>query len=124
MGKNTKINFLLLQSESPGLKKSVSLLSLNTPNSNRKRRRLKETLAQLTRETDMSPFPPRKRPSAEHSLSIGSLLDISNTPESSTTSGGRAKNFHSDTLAMFKSSLHTSANSSGREVLQVLLQIC
>lgn len=83
----------LLQSESPGLKKSVSQLSLNTPNSNRKRRRLKDTLAQLTRETDMSPFPPRKRPSAEHSLSIGSLLDISNTPESSTTNGGRVEVF-------------------------------
>ncbi|XP_028942622.1 protein ECT2 isoform X4 [Antrostomus carolinensis] len=53
--------YLFEKSESPGLKKSVSLLSLNTPNSNRKRRRLKETLAQLTRETDMSPFPPRKQ---------------------------------------------------------------
>ncbi|XP_010284952.1 PREDICTED: protein ECT2-like [Phaethon lepturus] len=83
--------YVFEKSESPGLKKSVSLLSLNTPNSNRKRRRLKETLAQLTRETDMSPFPPRKRPSAEHSLSIGSLLDISNTPESSTTSGETPK---------------------------------
>ncbi|XP_037262852.1 protein ECT2 isoform X3 [Falco rusticolus] len=83
--------YLFEKSESPGLKKSVSLLSLSTPNSNRKRRRLKETLAQLTRETDMSPFPPRKRPSAEHSLSIGSLLDISNTPESSTTSGETPK---------------------------------
>ncbi|XP_021251951.1 protein ECT2 isoform X2 [Numida meleagris] len=80
--------YLFEKSESPGLKKSVSQLSLSTPNSNRKRRRLKETLAQLTRETDMSPFPPRKRPSAEHSLSLGSLLDISNTPESSTTNGG------------------------------------
>lgn len=39
----------------------------------------------------MSPFPPRKRPSAEHSLSIGSLLDISNTPESSMANGGIAK---------------------------------
>ncbi|KAM9274935.1 protein ECT2 isoform 3-T3 [Cariama cristata] len=83
--------YLFEKSESPGLKKSVSLLSLNTPNSNRKRRRLKETLAQLTRETDMSPFPPRKRPSAEHSLSIGSLLDISNTPESSTNNGETPK---------------------------------
>ncbi|KAM9183916.1 protein ECT2 isoform 4-T4 [Mergus octosetaceus] len=51
--------YLFEKSESPGLKKSVSQLSLNTPNSNRKRRRLKETLAQLTRETDMSPFPPQ-----------------------------------------------------------------
>ncbi|NXI43471.1 ECT2 protein, partial [Galbula dea] len=83
--------YLFEKSESPGLKKSVSLLSLNTPNSNRKRRRLKETLAQLTRETDLSPFPPRKRPSAEHSLSIGSLLDISNTPESSITNGETPK---------------------------------
>ncbi|XP_071668668.1 protein ECT2 isoform X3 [Patagioenas fasciata] len=83
--------YLFEKSESPGLKKSVSLLSLSTPNSNRKRRRLKETLAQLTRETDLSPFPPRKRPSAEHSLSIGSLLDISNTPESSTANGETPK---------------------------------
>uniref|UniRef100_A0A8C0GT65 Protein ECT2 n=1 Tax=Chelonoidis abingdonii TaxID=106734 RepID=A0A8C0GT65_CHEAB len=79
--------YLFEKPESPELKKSVSQLSLNTPNSNRKRRRLRETLAQLTRETDMSPFPPRKRPSAEHSLSMGSLLDISNTPESSITNG-------------------------------------
>lgn len=77
--------FLLLscsQMDSPVMKKAVSLLSLNTPNSNRKRRRLRETLAQLTKETEISPFPPpRKRPSAEHSMSMGSLLDISNTPE-------------------------------------------
>uniref|UniRef100_A0A8C5DFJ3 Epithelial cell transforming 2 n=1 Tax=Gouania willdenowi TaxID=441366 RepID=A0A8C5DFJ3_GOUWI len=64
--------------DSPAMKKAVSLLSLTTPNSNRKRRRLRDTLAQLTKETEISPFPPpRKRPSAEHS--IGSLLDISNT---------------------------------------------
>uniref|UniRef100_A0A8D0H398 Epithelial cell transforming 2 n=1 Tax=Sphenodon punctatus TaxID=8508 RepID=A0A8D0H398_SPHPU len=74
--------YLFEKPDSPEIKKSVSQLSLNTPNSNRKKRRLKETLAQLTRDTDMSPFPPRKRPSAEHSLSMGSLLDISNTPES------------------------------------------
>ncbi|XP_074860057.1 protein ECT2 isoform X4 [Carettochelys insculpta] len=52
--------YLFEKPESPELKKSVSQLSLNTPNSNRKRRRLRETLAQLARETDMSPFPPRK----------------------------------------------------------------
>nr|XP_030719240.1 protein ECT2 isoform X4 [Globicephala melas] len=83
--------YLYEKANTPELKKSVSLLSLNTPNSNRKRRRLKETLAQLSRETDMSPFPPRKRPSAEHSLSIGSLLDISNTPESSVNYGETPK---------------------------------
>ncbi|KAL6469130.1 hypothetical protein MHYP_G00226540 [Metynnis hypsauchen] len=69
------------KSESPAMKKAVSLLSLTTPTSNRKRRRLRDTLAQLTKEAEISPFPPRKRPSAEHSLSMGSLLDISNTPE-------------------------------------------
>ncbi|KAG9494070.1 hypothetical protein GDO78_001747 [Eleutherodactylus coqui] len=74
--------YLFEKQDSPALKKSVSMLSLNTPSSNRKKRRLKDTLAQITRETDISPFPPRKRPSAEHSLSMGSLLDISNTPES------------------------------------------
>ncbi|XP_067851438.1 protein ECT2 isoform X2 [Heptranchias perlo] len=75
--------YLFEESESPTLKKSVSLLSLSTPNSTRKRRRLRDTLAQLTRETDnLSPFPPRKRPSAEASISLGSLLDISNTPDS------------------------------------------
>ncbi|XP_034386232.1 protein ECT2 isoform X1 [Cyclopterus lumpus] len=70
------------KNDSPAMKKAVSLLSLSTPNSNRKRRRLRDTLAQFTRETEISPFPPpRKRPSAEHCLSISSLLDISNTPE-------------------------------------------
>uniref|UniRef100_A0A8D3DH81 Epithelial cell transforming 2 n=1 Tax=Scophthalmus maximus TaxID=52904 RepID=A0A8D3DH81_SCOMX len=74
--------YLYEKNDSPAMKKAVSLMSLTTPNSNRKRRRLKDTLAQLTKETEISPFPPpRKRPSAEHSLSMGSLLDISNTPE-------------------------------------------
>uniref|UniRef100_A0A8C8RD20 Epithelial cell transforming 2 n=1 Tax=Pelusios castaneus TaxID=367368 RepID=A0A8C8RD20_9SAUR len=83
--------YLFEKLESPEFKKSVSQLSLSTPNSNRKRRRLRETLAQFTRETDMSPFLPRKRPSAEHSLSMGSLLDISNTPESSIANGETPK---------------------------------
>ncbi|XP_043558144.1 protein ECT2 isoform X4 [Chiloscyllium plagiosum] len=75
--------YLFEESESPTLKTSVSLLSLSTPNSMRKRRRLRDTLTQFTRETDsFSPFPPRKRPSAEASISLGSLLDISNTPDS------------------------------------------
>ncbi|XP_065798643.1 protein ECT2 isoform X6 [Muntiacus reevesi] len=51
--------YLYEKANTPELKKSVSLLSLNTPNSNRKRRRLKETLAQLSREADLSPFPPQ-----------------------------------------------------------------
>uniref|UniRef100_A0A3Q0R4B0 Epithelial cell transforming 2 n=1 Tax=Amphilophus citrinellus TaxID=61819 RepID=A0A3Q0R4B0_AMPCI len=78
--------YLYEKNDSPAMKKAVSLLSLTTPNSNRKRRRLKDTLAQLTKETEISPFPPCKRPSAEHSLSIGSLLDISNTPETCKSS--------------------------------------
>ncbi|XP_042368762.1 protein ECT2 isoform X1 [Plectropomus leopardus] len=74
--------YLYEKNDSPAMKKAVSLLSLTTPNSNRKRRRLRDTLAQLAKETEISPFPPpRKRPSAEHSLSMGSLLDISNTPD-------------------------------------------
>uniref|UniRef100_A0A672S5A7 Protein ECT2-like n=1 Tax=Sinocyclocheilus grahami TaxID=75366 RepID=A0A672S5A7_SINGR len=77
--------------ESPAMKMAVSLLSLTTPNSGRKRRRLRETLAQLTKETEISPFPPRKRPSAEHSLSMGSLLDISNTPDTCKSSGERKR---------------------------------
>ncbi|XP_051929319.1 protein ECT2 isoform X1 [Hippocampus zosterae] len=67
---------------SPPMKKAVSLLALPTPTSNRKRRHLRDTLAQLTKETEISPFPPPpKRPSAEHSLSLGSLLDITITPD-------------------------------------------
>nr|XP_005155776.1 protein ECT2 isoform X2 [Danio rerio] len=77
--------------ESPAMKKAVSLLSLTTPNSGRKRRRLRETLAQLTKETEISPFPPRKRPSAEHSLSMGSLLDISNTPDTKSSGERRCR---------------------------------
>ncbi|XP_056324579.1 protein ECT2 isoform X5 [Danio aesculapii] len=89
--------------ESPAMKKAVSLLSLTTPNSGRKRRRLRETLAQLTKETEISPFPPRKRPSAEHSLSMGSLLDISNTPDTKS-SGENAKVPKSSTPALPKQS--------------------
>ncbi|XP_034439772.1 protein ECT2 isoform X2 [Hippoglossus hippoglossus] len=74
--------YLYEKNDSPAMKKAVSLLSLTTPSSNRKRRRIKDTLAQFAKETEISPFPPpRKRPSAEHTLSMGSLLDISYTPE-------------------------------------------
>ncbi|XP_043108878.1 protein ECT2 isoform X2 [Puntigrus tetrazona] len=90
--------------ESPAMKKAVSMLSLTTPNSGRKRRRLRETLAQLTKETEISPFPPRKRPSAEHSLSMGSLLDISNTPDTCKSSGENGKLPKSSTPALPKQS--------------------
>uniref|UniRef100_A0A9J7Y8A4 Epithelial cell transforming 2 n=2 Tax=Cyprinus carpio TaxID=7962 RepID=A0A9J7Y8A4_CYPCA len=90
--------------ESPAMKKAVSLLSLTTPNSGRKRRRLRETLAQLTKETEISPFPPRKRPSAEHSISMGSLLDFSNTPDTCKSIGENAKPPKSSTPALPKQS--------------------
>ncbi|XP_051532062.1 protein ECT2-like isoform X4 [Myxocyprinus asiaticus] len=90
--------------ESPAVKKAVSLLSLTTPNTSRKRQRLRETLAQLTKETEISPFPPRKRPSAENSLSMGSLLDISNTPDTCKSSGENVKPPKSSTPALPKQS--------------------
>uniref|UniRef100_A0A8C5FPG0 Epithelial cell transforming 2 n=1 Tax=Gadus morhua TaxID=8049 RepID=A0A8C5FPG0_GADMO len=84
-----RLSGLTIKSPSPAMKKAESLLSLNTPNSNRKRRRLRDTLAQLTKQTEISPFPPpRKRPSAEHSM--GSLLDISNTPDNSLPGGTKS----------------------------------
>ncbi|XP_031430902.1 protein ECT2 isoform X2 [Clupea harengus] len=93
------------KAESPAMmKKTVSLLTLTTPNSNRKRRRLRDTLAQLTKETEISPFPPLKRPSAEHSLSMGSLLDISNTPETCKSLGEMARPSKSSTPALAKQS--------------------
>ncbi|XP_045906321.1 protein ECT2 isoform X4 [Micropterus dolomieu] len=97
--------YLYKKNDSPAMKKAVSLLSLTTPNSNRKRRRLRDTLAQLTRETEISPFPPpRKRPSAEHSLSMGSLLDISNTPETCKAFAESSKPSKSSTPLLSKQS--------------------
>uniref|UniRef100_A0A3B3V6R6 Epithelial cell transforming 2 n=1 Tax=Poecilia latipinna TaxID=48699 RepID=A0A3B3V6R6_9TELE len=97
--------YLYEKNDSPTMKKAVSLLSLTTPTSNRKRRRLRDTLAQLTKETEISPFPPpRKRPSAEHSLSIGSLVDISNTPETCKALGESSKPSKSSTPVVSKQS--------------------
>ncbi|XP_077390456.1 protein ECT2 isoform X2 [Festucalex cinctus] len=77
---------------SPAMKKTVSLLALTTPTSNRKRRHLRDTLAQLTKETEISPFPlPTKRPSAEHQMSLGSLLDITFTPDTFAESSKPSK---------------------------------
>ncbi|XP_056271042.1 protein ECT2 isoform X2 [Pseudoliparis swirei] len=91
--------------DSPAMKKAVSLLSLTTPNSNRKRRRLRDTLAQFTRESEISPFPPpRKRPSAEHGLSNSSLLDISNTPDTCKALAESSKPSKSSTPVLFKQS--------------------
>ncbi|XP_064195034.1 protein ECT2-like isoform X1 [Anguilla rostrata] len=67
---------------SPVMQKCASLLSLDTPRGHHKKRRLRDALAQLTRETEASAFPPCKRLSLERPASAGSLLDVSNTPES------------------------------------------
>ncbi|XP_059197774.1 protein ECT2 isoform X1 [Centropristis striata] len=117
--------------DSPTMKKAVSLLSITTPNSNRKRRRLRDTLAQLTKETEISPFPPpRKRPSAEHSLSMGSLLDISNTPETSKALAEASKPSKSSTPVVSKQSARWQVSkelyqteSNYVDILSTILQL-
>ncbi|KAM9848588.1 protein ECT2 [Aulostomus maculatus] len=123
--------YLYEKNDSPAMKKAVSLLSLTTPNSNRKRRRLKETLAQLTKETEISPFPPpRKRPSAEHSLSMGSLLDISNTPETCKALAESSKPAKSSTPVLSKQSARWQVSkelyqteSNYVDILSTILQL-
>ncbi|XP_039985191.1 protein ECT2 isoform X2 [Xiphias gladius] len=122
--------YLYEKNDSPAMKKAVSLLSLTTPNSNRKRRRLRDTLAQLTKETEISPFPPpRKRPSAEHCLSTGSLLDISNTPETCKALAESSKPSRSSTPVVSKQSArwHVSkelyqTESNYVDILSTILQ--
>ncbi|XP_023688626.2 protein ECT2-like isoform X2 [Paramormyrops kingsleyae] len=77
--------------DGPAMKKAVSLLSLSAPACPRKKRRLKDTLAQLTKETAMPSFPPCKRPSADHSGPEGLLQDVSDTPESARSPGETQK---------------------------------
>uniref|UniRef100_A0A668VL63 Epithelial cell transforming 2 n=1 Tax=Oreochromis aureus TaxID=47969 RepID=A0A668VL63_OREAU len=122
--------YLYEKNDSPAMKRAVSLLSLTTPNSNRKRRRLKDTLAQLTKETEISPFPPRKRPSAEHSLSIGSLLDISNTPETCKALAEGSKPSKSSTPVLSKQSARWQVSkelyqteSNYVDILSTILQL-
>ncbi|XP_033937820.1 protein ECT2 isoform X2 [Pseudochaenichthys georgianus] len=123
--------YLYEKNNSPAMKKAASLLSLTTPNSNRKRRRLRDTLAQLTKETEISPFPPpRKRPSAEHSLSIGSLLDISNTPDTCKALAESLKPSKSSTPLVSKQSARWQVSkelyqteSNYVEILNTILQL-
>uniref|UniRef100_A0A3B3Z3T9 Epithelial cell transforming 2 n=1 Tax=Poecilia mexicana TaxID=48701 RepID=A0A3B3Z3T9_9TELE len=123
--------YLYEKNDSPTMKKAVSLLSLTTPTSNRKRRRLRDTLAQLTKETEISPFPPpRKRPSAEHSLSIGSLLDISNTPETCKALAESSKPSKSSTPVVSKQSARWQVSkelyqteSNYVDILNTILQL-
>ncbi|XP_078734764.1 protein ECT2 isoform X1 [Lampetra fluviatilis] len=80
--------------ESPSLKTCVSQMTLGTPLSGQKRRRRREaTLAQLARSADhgASPLvPPCKRKSTDTSL--GSLLNISNTPDTPMLDSARRGN--------------------------------
>uniref|UniRef100_A0A1A8PS41 Epithelial cell transforming sequence 2 oncogene n=1 Tax=Nothobranchius rachovii TaxID=451742 RepID=A0A1A8PS41_9TELE len=123
--------YLYEKNDSPAMKKAVSLLSLTTPNGNRKRRRWRDTLAQLTKETDISPFPPpRKRPSAEHSLSAGSLLDISNTPETCKALSESSKPSKSSTPVLSKQSARWQVSkelyqteSNYVDILNTILQL-
>ncbi|XP_041790911.1 protein ECT2 isoform X2 [Chelmon rostratus] len=123
--------YLYEKNDSPAMKKAVSLLSLTTPNSNRKRRRLRDTLAQLTKETEISPFPPpRKRPSAEHTLSMGSLLDISNTPETCKALAESSKPSKSSTPVLSKQSARWQVSkelyqteSNYVDILSTILQL-
>ncbi|TNN77926.1 Protein ECT2 [Liparis tanakae] len=113
------------------MKKAVSLLSLTTPNSNRKRRRLRDTLAQFTRESEISPFPPpRKRPSAEHCLSNSSLLDISNTPDTCKALAESSKPSKSSTPVLSKQSARWQVSkelyqteSNYVDILSTILQL-
>ncbi|CAK6969725.1 protein ECT2 isoform X2 [Scomber scombrus] len=123
--------YLYEKNDSPAMKKAVSLLSLTTPNSNRKRRRLRDTLAQLTKESEISPFPPpRKRPSAEHTLSMGSLLDISNTPETCKALAESSKPSKSSTPVLSKQSARWQVSkelyqteSNYVDILNTILQL-
>ncbi|XP_069378661.1 protein ECT2 isoform X6 [Paralichthys olivaceus] len=123
--------YLYEKNDSPAMKKAVSLLSLTTPSSNRKRRRIKDTLAQFTKETEISPFPPpRKRPSAEHSLSMGSLLDISNTPETCKALAESTKPSRSSTPVVSKQSARWQVSkelyqteSNYVDILSTILQL-
>ncbi|KAJ0032733.1 hypothetical protein NQD34_002814 [Periophthalmus magnuspinnatus] len=123
--------YLYEKNDSPAMKKAVSLLSLTTPTSNRKRRRLKDTLAQLTKETEISPFPPpRKRASAEHSLSMGSLLDISNTPDTCKNLAESSKPSKSSTPLVSKQSARWQVSkelyqteSNYVDILSTILQL-
>ncbi|XP_060887238.1 protein ECT2 isoform X2 [Labrus mixtus] len=123
--------YLYEKNDSPAMKKAVSLLSITTPNSNRKRRRFRDTLAQLTKETEISPFPPpRKRPSAEHSLSMGSLLDISNTPDTCKALAESSKPSKSSTPALSKQSARWQVSkelyqteSNYVDILSTILQL-
>ncbi|KAI4829074.1 hypothetical protein KUCAC02_023137 [Chaenocephalus aceratus] len=123
--------YLYEKNNSPAMKKAASLLSLTTPNSNRKRRRLRDTLAQLTKETEISPFPPpRKRPSAEHSLSMCSLLDISNTPDTCKALAESLKPSKSSTPLVSKQSARWQVSkelyqteSNYVEILNTILQL-
>uniref|UniRef100_A0A8C9T2R6 Epithelial cell transforming 2 n=1 Tax=Scleropages formosus TaxID=113540 RepID=A0A8C9T2R6_SCLFO len=69
----------------PPMTKAVSLLSLSVPS---RRRQVRDTLAQLAKETEISPFPPHRPHSVDLSSSTDAPLDIADAPESSKAPGG------------------------------------
>ncbi|XP_053285939.1 protein ECT2 isoform X2 [Pleuronectes platessa] len=123
--------YLYEKNDSPAMKKAVSLLSLTTPSSSRKRRRIKDTLAQFAKETEISPFPPpRKRTSAEHTLSMGSLLDISYTPDTCKALAEGTKPSRSSTPVVSKQSARWQVSkefyqteSNYVDILNTILQL-
>ncbi|XP_062252167.1 protein ECT2 isoform X2 [Platichthys flesus] len=123
--------YLYEKNDSPAMKKAVSLLSLTTPSSCRKRRRIKDTLAQFAKETEISPFPPpRKRTSAEHTLSMGSLLDISYTPDTCKALAEGTKPSRSSTPVVSKQSARWQVSkefyqteSNYVDILNTILQL-
>ncbi|XP_029105216.1 protein ECT2-like isoform X1 [Scleropages formosus] len=68
----------------PPMTKAVSLLSLSVPS---RRRQVRDTLAQLAKETEISPFPPHRPHSVDLSSSTDAPLDIADAPESSKAPG-------------------------------------
>ncbi|KAJ8274683.1 hypothetical protein COCON_G00093080 [Conger conger] len=76
---------------SPVMQKCPSLLSLEAPRNHHKKRRLRDALAQLSREAEVSPFLPCKQLSLERPSPADSLLDLSNNPESHSAPRERSR---------------------------------
>ncbi|KAL4608161.1 protein ECT2-like isoform X2 [Arapaima gigas] len=68
----------------PTMTKAASLLSLSVPS---RRRQVCDTLALLTKETEISPFPQRHSLSGDFSAAADALLDVFDAPESSKAHG-------------------------------------
>uniref|UniRef100_A0A8C9TN60 Epithelial cell transforming 2 n=1 Tax=Scleropages formosus TaxID=113540 RepID=A0A8C9TN60_SCLFO len=69
------------------VKQEVRFSGLSCQEGNR-RRQVRDTLAQLAKETEISPFPPHRPHSVDLSSSTDAPLDIADAPESSKAPGG------------------------------------